>query len=69
MASKTIGFYDLNFKHTGLAIMINNYTFKNIDSLDKDIAQKNINHFMTLKEFGFDIKNIYENQSKGRNLL
>jgi hypothetical protein len=57
-------YYSLDFKFTGLAVMINNYNFTNeANNFPDQISDKDIENFETLKKFNFKT-NYYLNQSK-----
>jgi hypothetical protein len=57
-------YYSLDFKFTGLAVMINNYKFTNERlNFPDQIAHKDSENFETLKKFNFNT-NYYLNQKK-----
>jgi hypothetical protein len=55
-------YYSLDYKFTGLAVMIHNYEFTNPEN--KDVYEKDIKSFEILKKFKFQIDNVYINQEK-----
>jgi hypothetical protein len=62
-----IGYYSLDYKYPGLAILIYNFEFARNDLLgnfDKRISEKDIKSFEKLKQFGFQIEPIFLNQTK-----
>jgi hypothetical protein len=57
-------YYSLDFKFTGIAVMIGNYKFTNeANNFPDQIAHKDIENFETLKKFNFNT-NCYLNQNK-----
>lgn len=57
-------YYSLDFKYTGLAVMINNFKFSNQDNNFPDqVVDKDVESFETLKKFNFQT-NVFLNQSK-----
>jgi hypothetical protein len=59
-------YYSLDFKYTGLAVMINNFKFTSFLNFPKSVSDKDIESFGTLKDFNFQIEKVMLNQTKAQ---
>jgi hypothetical protein len=61
-------YYSLDFKYTGLAVMINNFEFTSnrFPNFPKNVSDKDTESFGTLKDFNFQIEEVMLNQTKAQ---
>lgn len=60
-------YYSLQYKLSGLAVMLNNYKFTNaLLNFPYKVANKDIESFETLKKYNFQMHNVFLNLTKSR---
>jgi hypothetical protein len=61
-----VEYYSLDYKFTGLAVMIHNFEFRDrrLPDFSEEVCKIDVKSFETLKNFNFQVDQVYLNQTK-----